>query len=276
MNKKLKIGIRAHDLNNAPFNDANELLRELKKIDINIIQLVFKKVFKNFEFIKINEVSDILKENNIEVAMLGAYFNMIHSDINKKNNDIEYYKYCLDIGKIFDCHYVGSETGSYNDDKWTFNEKNHTYEAFTEVSNVIKNLQDYSKDKYSDVTIEGAYNHVIYSPLVLNELIKKNDLKYVIVDIFNFLNIDNYKDHTKIFDEAIKLYKDKIVIFHIKDFIINENEFIQVGIGEGLMNYTYIIPKIKKYCPDAYLILEGVKKDKIETSIRYLRSFDDD
>ena len=35
------------------------------------------------------------------------------------------------------------------------------------------------------------------------------------------LSIDNYENYKEIFEEALKLFKGRIVIFHLKDFVID-------------------------------------------------------
>lgn len=275
MNDCLKIGIRAHDLDNAPFNSIDELINELKKNNLHYVQLVFKKAFKNFSLDEnnIQILSDALKENEINVAMLGAYFNMIHPDIEKRRNGLLYFKECQKYARMLGTKYVGSETGSANGDKWTYNPFNHTDEAYEIVKETTLDLIQCGNAFDCQPIIEGAYNHVIYNPSKLKQLVDETNLNNVTIDIFNFLNIENYQEHTKILDDALKLLKDKITIFHLKDFIIQENKLTQVGLGQGLMDYDYIIPKIKENCPHAILILEGITKDDIAQSLVFLRRY---
>ncbi|NLL69418.1 MAG: sugar phosphate isomerase/epimerase, partial [Acholeplasmataceae bacterium] len=65
---------------------------------------------------------------------------------------------------------------------------------------------------------------------------------------------------------------DKIKVFHLKDYIIKDNKLVQVGLGQGLIDYPYVINLIKKHNPDAYLIFEGVKYEDMESSLKYIKS----
>lgn len=69
-----------------------------------------------------------------------------------------------------------------------------------------------------------------------------------------------------IFKKSLELLGDYIVIFHFKDFIIEEGKLKQVGLGQGLMDYPKLIELITKNNPNAYLIFEGVVGDDIKTS----------
>ena len=74
----------------------------------------------------------------------------------------------------------------------------------------------------------------------------------------------------KLWEECLELFKDRIVIFHLKDYIVKDNKLVQVGLGQGLIDYSKIIPKIMKNNPNAYLIFEGVVGDDIKSSKEYI------
>ena len=114
----------------------------------------------------------------------------------------------------------------------------------------------------------------MYEPKALKRLVDEinSDKIYYTVDIYNYLSIDNYMNHTNIFDECIKLFNDRIVIFHIKDFVIENGSLKQCCIGKGMMNFDYILPIIKEKCPNAYLIFEGSKPEDMEYSFKFIQS----
>ncbi|MBO4622672.1 MAG: sugar phosphate isomerase/epimerase [Bacilli bacterium] len=273
---RFNIGIRGHDLPNAPFLNVDDFINTFKQYDLDYLQLVISKAFKDFEFNKDNltSLANKLKANDIKVAMIGAYFNMIHPDKVRQSKGINYFKDCMKYAYLFDTKYVGSETGSLNGDKWIYVDGNHTLESFNTVKEVIKDLKN--SERNASPLIEGAWNHVVYKPTLLYELLNDLNLDACTVDLYNYLNIDNYKDHLDIFKECINLFGEKIKVIHIKDFIVEDNKLVQVGIGKGLMNYKEIMPLIKKHLPNVILVLEGVKEADIVSSIKYLRSYEDE
>ena len=133
---------------------------------------------------------------------------------------------------------------------------------------MFSDLAHYAEEHKSSIAIEGAYGHVIHSPQMMKRLV--DDINspdvFVTIDLFNYLDISNYQKQKEIFDEAIHLLKEKIVIFHLKDFIVQGEGLIEVALGSGLIDYEYIIPNIKKHCPNAYLIFEGITGDNINKS----------
>lgn len=275
---RLKLGIRGHDLPGAPFETIDEFVKSYRQFDLDYLQLVYKKAFKNFNMDPhfLLDLADKLKENDIKVAMIGAYFNMIHPDEEKRLDGIEYFKWCMETAPVYDCKLIGSETGSANGDKWTYNEYNHTEEAYKIVEETVKGLKHYGNIFKTRPIIEGAYAHTVFEPKLLKRLIDETEINDVTVDVFNYLNIDNYQEADRIFDECLELFKDKIRVFHVKDFNVVDGKLKQCGIGQGIMNWKYYVSRIKEEVSDAVLVFEGVTGEDIQTSIEYMRRLENE
>lgn len=274
----MKIGVRVHDFGKST---AEELAKKAKAVGFDAVQLVLNKAIEGETGLagtlskeKANYFYEAFKKEGIEIAMLGAYFNPVHSNKELVSKLVDKFSEHLVYENDFHASYVGSETGSYNDDKWTYNPLNRTEEAFNENVRIFGKLAEVAKANNSKMALEGAYGHCMFEPKALKRLVDAidNGSVYYIVDIYNYLSIDNYMNHTKIFDECLELFKDKIVIFHIKDFVIEEGALKQCCIGKGMMNYDYIMPLIKKNCPNAYLIFEGSKPEDMEFSYKFVKT----
>mgnify|MGYP002921851188 FL=1 len=159
-------------------------------------------------------------------------------------------------------------------DKWTYHPQNRTEEAFQEVKRVFKDLANYAEANHAKIALEGAYGHCMYEPKALKRLVDEigSDSIHYTVDIDNYLSIDNYLKHTQIFDECLELFEGRIVIFHLKDFVVENESLKQCCIGKGLMNYDYILPRIKEKCPNACLIFEGSKPEDMEYSYHFVQT----
>ena len=156
--------------------------------------------------------------------MLGAYFNPIHSNKQKVEESIIKFKNHLKYAKQLNCKYVGSETGSKNDDKWTYHPLNQSEESYQEVLRIFKELAAYAEEQNVYTCIEGAFGHVINTPKQLRKLVDEinSDNVRVIVDLYNYLSIDNHENRYEIFKEALELLKeDAYLTYHNK---LAENE----------------------------------------------------
>ncbi len=269
----MKISYRAHDYGKTT---PQELAKRISKHGFNGVQLVLNKAIEGETGLKgtlnkekCENIKKAFNDEGLEITMLGAYFNPVHSNKELVSSLIDKYKEHLEYASYFGTSYVGTETGSYNDDKWTYNPLNRTEEAYNEVKKIFTSLAETAKENNSYMAIEGAYGHCMYSPEQLKRLYNdiNNGHVKIIVDIYNYLDISNYEQQNEIFDKCIELFKDDIVIFHLKDFIVEDNKLKQVGLGQGIMNLKSFIPKMQKYCPNATLVFEGIKPEDIDTSL---------
>ena len=274
----MKIGVRVHDFGKS---NAEILAKKAKEIGFDGVQLVLNKAIEGETGLagtlskeKALYFYNVFKNEGLDIAMLGAYFNPVHSNKELVAKNIAKFEEHLKYMNDFHAGFVGSETGSFNDDKWTYNPLNRTEEAFQEVKRIFGNLAKVAEQYNSKIALEGAFGHCMFEPKALKRLVDEinSEAIYYTVDIYNYLAYSNYMNQKEIFDECISLFKDKIVIFHLKDFIIENESLKQCCIGKGLMDYDYILPIIKEKCPNAYLIFEGSKPEDMEFSYKFIKS----
>ncbi len=273
----MKLCIRPHDIGTD--TTADFLGREIGKLGFDGVQLAVAKAIHGNDGSPAMLTEQAVKEiragfnaNGVEIPILGAYFNPVHSDKSKVKAGAEKFADHLKKAHGFGALYVASETGSYNDDKWTYNPKNQTNEAFDEVLSVFAPLAEVAKEAKSYMSLEGAWGHCMYSPEQMARLIKEIDTGYVrtTVDIYNYLYIGNYEERYNIFHKCLDVFGDKIVIFHIKDFIPDGDHLTEVPLGKGIMGWDKIIPEIKSKLPNSCLVFEGVKD--LSNSLEYFKT----
>ena len=222
----------------------------------------------------VGEIRNGFNSHGVEIPLLGAYFNPVHSNKDKVKLGAEKYADHLRHAASFGAKFVASETGSYNDDKWTYNPKNQTEEAFQEVKKIFAPMPQVAKENGVCMALEGAWGHCMYKPEMLKRLADEIDPGQenfrFIVDIYNYLYIGNHEERAKIFETCLKLFKGKIAGFHLKDYVVNGEELEIVPLGTGLMGWKDFLPLIKAECPDAYLIFEGVKD--VPNSLKFVRN----
>lgn len=273
----MKIAFRTHDLGVKGLDAAIE---KIKSSGIDAVQLVAYKFMDEIKYApaQLNAentayIGKALKDAGIEVGLIGAYFNPVHSDKAKvarcKEVFKEYLKYSANLG----CDTVGSETGSFNDDKWTYHPLNRTEEALQTVISTFKELAGYAKSVGAFIGIEGAAGHVCWNVATLKRAydgINADNVR-IIFDIYNYLDSSNYADYLEILDEGLKTFAGNIRIFHIKDCVFEEGKLKQVAPGKGMFDFEKLLGKIKAYDKDATLVLEGTTGDDIETSTAFIR-----
>lgn len=272
----MKIAFRTHDLGVKGLDAAIE---KMKACGISAVQLVAYKFMDEIKYApgglteeNAIRIGKTLKENGIDVGLVGAYFNPVHSDKEKGARCKEVFKEYLKYSHILGCPVVGSETGSFNDDKWTYNPLNRTEDALNTVIDTFRELAEYAKSVGAYVGMEGAAGHVCYDVKTLKraiDAINADNIK-VIFDIYNYLDASNYQSYLEIFDEGLKTFAGNILVFHIKDCVFEDGKLKQVAPGKGMFDFDKILGKIKAYDKDAILVLEGTTGEDIVPCIEFI------
>ena len=279
----MKMFIRAHDLG---VKGEDNIAKRLGELGLSGVQLVAYKCLDDVAYVpgaitseRAEAFSRTFKNAGLTVPLIGAYFNPVHPNVEKIKNGVavfkDYLAHCHELG----CEVVGSETGSFNGDKWTYHPQNRTEEAVNRVINTFAELADYAKSRNAFIGMEGAFGHVCWNVETLDRAVKsinRSNIK-IIFDLYNYLdapNGSNVKDMYDILARGLQTFGDRIVVFHIKDCVIAEDGSLkQVGVGKGIFDYSKIIPEIRKVCPDANLVFEGTTGEDIPDAVAYLKQF---
>jgi sugar phosphate isomerase/epimerase len=264
-----RLSVRAHDLGKMP---ASALIEAAKACGFDGIQLVLSKALT--ETIDLTDPTTFPNAlQTVPIDVLGGYFNMVHPDSAVVEAGIRQFEDLLQVQHELNASCVASETGSRMGSPWGYHPDNHSETSFQAVLKIVKRLVKTAETSDSTVAIEGAFAHVVHRPVRmarLLEAIPSVHLK-VIVDLYNYLYIDNHEHHVSILKECLALFGSRIHAFHLKDYRIENDQLVQVGLGDGLMRYDAILPLIEAACPDAPLIFEGVKKEDMNRSVAFIR-----
>ena len=275
----MKIGVRVHDFGKS---DAKTLAKKAKEVGFDGVQLVLNKAIEGESGLagtlskeKANSIYEAFKSEGLDIAMLGAYFNPVHSNKALVESNTNYFEEHLRYASLLDAQYVGTETGSYNDDKWIYNPRNQTEEGYQDTMKTFRHLKDVAEETDTNILIEPAYGHVIYSVDQLKRAVDELNSKNVSVtiDIFNLLYIGNYQNYKNMFIHACETFKDRIKVFHLKDFYPEGEKLVQTGLGKGIIDFEFLVSTIHKYAPDATMIFEGVKPEDMQESLTLVKKY---
>lgn len=272
----MKIAFRTHDLGVRGLDNAIEKARNC---GISAVQLVAYKFLDEIRYApaalteeNAKWLGDGLKNAGIDVSLIGAYFNPVHSNREKVANCKAVFKDYIRYCRLLGCDTVGSETGSFNDDNWTYNPLNRTEEALKTVIATFKELAAYALENGTYIGMEGAAGHVCYDVKTLKRAIDEIDMPNVrvIFDIYNYLDSSNYQSYLEIFDEGLKTFEGNIIVFHIKDCVFEDGKLKQVAPGKGMFDFDKILGRIKAYDENAVLVLEGTTGEDILPCVNFI------
>lgn len=271
--------IRGHDLG---VKGTENIIARVKELGLDGLQLVCYKSYEDIPYApggitpeRAREIGMALSMGGASPLLLGAYFNPVHSDRAKARRCFDIFADYVRAARDFGCMYVGSETGSYNDDKWTYNPKNRTEEAYALVADTFGRLADIAAEKEVSIALEGAAGHVCWSPDILDMVIRRMGRPnvYVTFDLYNYMDGGNQRDYLAILDRGLELFGERIRFFHMKDCLLSSDGSAprQVGFGRGDLDKREILRRIKAADPNAILVLEGTTGEDIPFAVKTIR-----
>ncbi len=273
----MKICIRAHDLG---VKGTASILARIRELGIDGVQMVCYKAYDDISYApdgitneQAGQIGAAFQNAGAMIPLVGAYFNPVHSDAGKVDRCSRVFEDYLKVCGAMGCSVVGSETGSFNDDKWTYHPKNRTEEALQTVVDTFSKLCDVADSCGSMVAMEGAAGHVCWNAATLQrarQMIGKPTK--VIFDLYNYLDEGNQKAYLDILDEGLRTFAGDILLFHMKDCLLLEHEKPkQVPFGTGDLDLQEILARIKAYDKDAILTLEGTTGDDIPHAVATIK-----
>ena len=274
----MKLCIRAHDLG---VTGMPGVLRQLDRYGIDGVQLVCYKAFEDvpqkpgaISLRRAEEIGKAFSDAGKCVSLVGAYFNPIHENKQKVRDGMAIFSDYLHVCKALGCDTVGSETGSCNNDEWTYHPGNRTEASLQGVVRAFSQLCEVAAGCGSTVAMEGCAGHVCYDVDTLARARKMIGQKTkVIFDLYNFMDADNQGDYLTILDKGLETFAGDIQVFHMKDcFLANGQKPIQTPFGKGGLDLYAILRRIKAYDPNAALVLEETTGDDIEHAVNTIKT----
>ena len=273
----MKLMIRAHDLG---VKGEENIVKKLDELGLDGVQLVAYKSIDGVAYAKgsltkerAEKIADAIRSAGKTVALIGAYFNPVHPNEAKASLGVDVFSDYLSLTGALGCSVAGSETGSYMGDPWGYHEDNRTEDARDRVVEVFRTLADTADTYGATVGIEGAYNHVCFSPDVLDAVIRRIDRKNVgvIFDLYNYLDISNYREAYNILRRGHELFGKDIIVYHLKDFTVLDGALKQCAVGDGVLDYETVLREIYSVNPDATLVFEGTTEKDISRSVAFIK-----
>ena len=274
----MKLYVRAHDLG---VKDIEPIAEKLTEYGLDGVQFVGYKCLSDvkqtpgsFTAAHAEKVAKTLENANKTIPLIGAYFNPVHPNLEKREVGIALFEEYISYAKTLGSSFVGSETGSCLGEPWAYHPDNRTEASYAVVVETFRRLADTAKAHGISIAMEGAFGHVAYNVETLDTIVKRIDRDNIriIFDLYNYLAPENYERAYEILDEGLRTFGDRILLFHVKDCILTEDgKLKQVSVGKGSLDFDKILGKIYAHNPDALLVFEGTVGDDLPESIKFIK-----
>lgn len=269
------IGIRAHDMGKMP---VKELAKAIAEKGCSCVHLALQKALTDFDFSagKLNPgmakiIREAFRQEGVLISVLGCYINPVHPDVQVRRDSLERFKEHIRFVRDFGCSIVATETGSLNADG-SCNADNNSEKAFETLVESVRELVSEAEKFGVFVCLEGATVHTVSNCEMMKRIIDRihsNNLQ-VLFDPANFLDAANINRQREVMLEAFNLFGDRIITVHAKDFIFDNGSKKSVPIGEGLMDYPFLLQMLGSRKPGIEILMEDTRPEWIEHGKRYL------
>ena len=274
----MKICIRANDLG---VKGTENILQKILSLGIDGVQMVCYKAYDDIPYTvgaiteeKAAAIGEAFQNAGAMIPLVGAYFNPVHSDREKAKRCEAIFGEYLACCKAMGCGFVGSETGSFNDDQWSYHPQNRTEEALQTVVETFSRLGDVAAAHGTMVAMEGAAGHVCWNVQTLARARKMiGKPTKVIFDLYNYLDESNQTEYLSILEEGLKTFAGEILLFHMKDYcFVPGDKPKQMPFGTGEMDLKAILKRIKAYDENAGLTRDGTTGEHILHAVTTINS----
>lgn len=270
----MQIGIRLHDTAELSLE---QRLATIKQQGFTCAHLALTKVIKEFPVTSATltpgyamHLKKLFQSYEIDIAVLGCYLNLAEADASLREGVLSTYKAHIRFASILGCGVVGTET--------PFTASNRidasTQAAMQTMLENLSEIASYAEKMGVILAIEPVRTHLVATPKLARTVMNKINSPnlQIIFDPVNLLEMDNYKEQTKVMEEAIDLLGDEVAVVHMKDFVIQEGKMVAVAAGSGHLAYEPIMKFIKTRKPMIHCTLENTKPENAVPARDYIKS----
>lgn len=273
------IGIRAHDLGKQSLED---LARSLSELGLSTIQLALRKALSDPIYQPgrlspgfASRVRRVLEAHGIQIAVLGAYMNLIHPEPQQREKELSVFTEHLRYAREFGASLVGSETGHRSPDG-SPHPDTQAAEAFADLIISVRKLCQQAEAYGALVGIEPvAEKHPLSSIERTAKLIEAVDSPalQIIFDPVNLAPDKGLENQTDFFRSAFQAFGSRIACIHAKDYVVQGGKKVAVPSGQGDLDYAEFFSILKEEKPGIHIILEQNRPETLAAALAYVRKF---
>ncbi|MBR7928034.1 sugar phosphate isomerase/epimerase [Aerococcaceae bacterium zg-ZUI334] len=271
----LNLGIRAHDMRDGEFETVVKMMRGygLKHAQLAPFKQ-FGTELKNHNSLSpgfANHIRHQLERNEVDISVLGCYINIVHLDDEIKEEELSKYFTALRLAKNFGATLVGTETGSVGNG---YTLENYKEESFERMLASVKRMVNEAEKWGITVGIEPGVNHPLHNIEKTEKLLKSIPSQHLqlILDPVNLLTTKTHQNQVLITNEAIEKLGNRVAVFHLKDYVIEDDKVKFVPLGQGIMDIKPILAYAKYQRPLIQISMEETKEVNLVESLKYIQS----
>ncbi len=264
----IQIGVRLHDVNTTKdkaLQTLEERVKTAKAEGFRCVHLALAKVISGVTFDEAAmteglamHIKRVFAENDLDLAVLGCYFNLAHPDpVKLREIQAKYYAH-IRVAALSGACMVGTETGAPNA-AYRYEPACHSREALNSFLRGLEPVVEEAEKRGVTLAIEPVWSHIVWNADRALEVIRamgSRNLR-IIFDPVNLLSLENVDDRDRVIGDAMDKLCDRIAMVHLKDYGREKDGLSNLAAGTGEMDYGAILAFLKARKPWTMATLEN-------------------
>jgi len=274
--KNLKLGIFTGVYGGLPLDEAARRMRE-----DGFRCVVLQYGFKDIAFDPFNPDWDVLKKirtalekNDLEVAGLFGYHNVIGPDEAGRKRNEQFMNTLINNWERFGSPIISTETGTFNtQSQFAEDPRNFTDEGYAAARNALASLALKAYRKKAIIAIEGYWRNLISSVDRAERLFREVDLPSLklTMDPCNYYKPEDMSRMDEMLRDMFKRIGQHTVLAHAKDVVMTDKGQEHPAPGLGVLNYPLYLRLLAELDREIPLVIEHLSLEDVPRARDYVK-----
>jgi sugar phosphate isomerase/epimerase len=222
----------------------------------------------------IQRVRSAADQRGIKMVSIAGYFNMIHPDLEKRNEGLRQLGVLMRAAQALDIKLIALCTGSRDpENMWRRHPANDDPEAYDDAIASMNKALNMAEEHDLILGFEPEVNLVISSSQKARRFLDDigSPRLQIIFDGANVFKKGELAQQHKVLPENVELLAGDIVMAHGKD-LDQDGTAGHLAAGQGKLDYKLYMGLLKKIGFTGSVLLHGLSEDQVDESLSYVKN----
>ena len=252
------IGMRGHDFGRM---EPEALAPAIRETGFACTQLALSKAFAQKEDVymvpeRLLEIRHIFETEGLALPVMGCYISASDPDPAVHEAAIQKYCRCLEASKLLGTGCVGTETTHFS------GSDSERRAAFARLLTFAERAAETAERCDAMAGIEPVALHVLNTPELARTLLDRIGSRHVgiILDLANLVTPDTLSESAQqdLLSRCLDAFADRVLALHVKDGVFEDGSWQNRPLGEGVMHWQTLLPRMAEAFPTLCAMREGV------------------
>jgi sugar phosphate isomerase/epimerase len=222
---------------------------------------------------KAQQIVRTLANNNLKVAGLFAYYNIVDPDAARRQRGEKRMQVLMENWKLLGSPILSTETGTLNaKSEWLESPENATEQGYQACRAALEKLTQAAKKHGAVISIEAYWRNVIDSIDRADRIMWDVPGLKLVMDPCNYYRKDDLSRMDPMLKEMFRRLGKKIVLAHAKDVKASADGTDLPAAGRGVLDYPLFLRLLAGLNREINLIVEHLTLDDVPRSRDYVLS----